>query len=129
MAALALSACFPADPPWMDSNGEIVSGSLILEYQGFVRCQTREVTFLRFFDRQYADDPEGQLGPLRAIDGSGRVLTFEVLEAVPPGALPSGFHRGDREIYVDRAAIDDYLYVVHPSHVERWPRAEIYCEP
>ena len=112
----------------MDANGEIVSGSLILDYRGFVRCGTRSVTFLQFFDRQYADDPEGVLGPLTALDGSGRVLTFEVLEEVPRGAVPTGFHRGDREIYVDEMVIDDYLFVVHPNRTERWPRAEIYCE-
>ncbi len=121
------TACFSTDPPWSDAEGEIVSASQVIEHKGFARCGTQSVTFLEFFGRQFAKDPEGVLGTLLSLDGS-RELSYEALDSVPPGAVATGITRGDREIYVDEEETEDYLYVVYPTRVERWPRAEVYCE-
>lgn len=125
--AFLVAAC-ATDPPWMNPDGFIANGALVLEYNGFNRCDMRSVTFLQFHGKQYATDFKGDLGVLTAEDGTGRVLTFEFLEEIPSGAQPTGYIRGQREIYLDENVREDYLYILNGSVMERWPRAEIYCE-
>lgn len=126
--SLLVSACgLERRGPWRNASGRELMGSEVIEFRGFGACDWEEVIFLRFFEDQYARDPEGVLGPLRSpVDGSR--LTFEVLPEPPPGVEPTGITQGGREILVgdDRA---EYLYIRQPSgEVERWPRAEVSCE-
>jgi hypothetical protein len=124
---LVSTACFNTESPWADPEGQVVSATRLLEYRGLPRCSLQRVTFLQFLGRQYAHDPRGVLGELTSVDGAGRALTFAFLTEAPPGTEPTGFTRGDREIYLG-GDVEDYLYIVRPSVVERWPRAEVYCE-
>ena len=124
---LTFAQACSADPPWMSPSGEIVSASVVLEYTGFRRCDTHRVTFIQFLGRQYANDPTGILGTLESVDGSGRVLTYELVDGLPPATVATGFTRGDRAIY-QGPNVEDYLYIVRPTAIERWPRAEVYCE-
>jgi hypothetical protein len=127
--ALALGACAPSvHGPWRNSSGQIVSNAAIVEFDGFNRCGHRSITFFRFFDRQYAKDPRNVLGDLRS-PTTGELLTFANDATLPSGAEPTGFTHRNRAIWVDEAAIDDYLYIVIDDQVvERWPRAEQRCE-
>ncbi|MGH8875156.1 MAG: hypothetical protein ACRDVM_07890, partial [Acidimicrobiia bacterium] len=104
-------------------------GSQVIEFEGLSACVQEDVVFLRFFGDQYANDPMGVLGTLRSVDGDGRVLTFARLDEIPEGAEPTGIHHDEREIYLTDEQ-EDYLYIeVGDTHVERWPRAEVPCEP
>lgn len=114
--------------PWTSPSGDILSNSIIVEFQGFEECGTQDVTFLRFLGKQYAYDPEGELGPLAAPNGT--VLTYAEMESPPPGAKPTGVRHRDREIWTSEADVDEYLYVVYDGgFTQRWPRAETRCEP
>jgi hypothetical protein len=125
---LALGACtINQRGPWVDGNGRRLLGSEVIEFDGFSDCGQKGVIFLRFFGDQYARDPDGVLGTLYA-PTDGRVITFEVLDALPDGVEGTDITHAGREIYVgdDRA---DHLYVRLPDgDVEQWPRAEVPCE-
>jgi hypothetical protein len=126
---LLLTACgFNQFGPWLDENGQRLEGSQVIEYQGFQTCGHEEVTFLYFFGDLYARDDDGHLGELHNADGE--LLTFAVLDEMPPGAEPTGITHLQREIYLDPATRVDYLYIdlVDKDRAERWPRAEIECD-
>lgn len=126
--SLLLGACAPSIyGPWRDGAGEIVSNASILEFRGLNRCDQSDVTFFRFFDRQYAKDPKGVLGELTS-PVSGEVLTFDNRSPLPTTAEPTTFTHRNRVIWVDDATLEDYLYIVIDGQVvERWPRAEATC--
>ena len=127
--AVLASACVAGDKgPWVNEQGEIVSNAVLLEYQGLVACDQRDITFFRIFERQYANDPFGLLGELRSVD-SARTLTFNTSTNLPATAEPLGITHGSREIYYNEPDVDDYLYIVIDGQlVERWPRAESECK-
>lgn len=113
--------------PWLTPSGQIVSNAIMVEFDGFKECDTDQVTFIRFVDRQYAKDPQGQLGELR--DAAGNVLTFAILDGPPSGAEATGVRHQQREIWRNQADVEDYLYIVYDDgKTERWPRAEVRCE-
>jgi len=129
VAALVVTACAGMESfgPWVNADGQVMQASQVIQFRGFAACGQQKVVFLQFFGDQYAEDPEGVLGPLHGKDG--RLLTFAILDAVPPGAEPTGIHHDGREIYVDPATRSDYVYIVYANgRVERWPRAEIACD-
>ena len=141
-ALLLLTSC--ADGrfgPWVREDGSIVESSLLVEYQGFRDCDQLDVTFMEFYGSQYAKDPVGVLGDVEAADGSGRMIEYEVLFGadVLAGLEPQGFTHSarpigsnewvEREIYLDPAGRDDYIYVVVDGEaIERWVRYEERCE-
>ncbi len=128
MAALILlaAACASEHGPWVDADGNRVPNGLILEFDGPSSCGWSSVTFIRFFGDQYARDPERALGALQGPDGND--LTYDEVTEPPAGAEPTGITHGDREILIDEAQRDDYLFMsVGDSLVERWPRAELTC--
>ena len=99
----------------------------MIEYTGFAACGHTRVTFIRFFDDQYAKDPTGVLGTLESAD-SGEELTFDVLRDLPDGLEGTEITHAGREVFIgdDRS---DYLYILLPNgEVERWPRAEVECD-
>jgi hypothetical protein len=113
--------------PWLDESGQRLEGSQLIEYRGFEECGHEDVVFLVFFGDMYAKDTEGVLGELR--NAVGEVLTFAVLDEVPPSVIPTGLTSGGREIYFDEASRADYLYVHETDgRTERWPRAEFPCD-
>jgi len=113
--------------PWYSPNGNLVSNSIVVEFQGFKDCGTDKVVFIRFVGRQYAHDPEGRLGTLTADDGT--VLTYAELDGPPAGAEATGVRHQDQEIWRSSADIENYLYIVYDSGLtQRWPRAEVRCE-
>lgn len=128
MLLLVLAGCsINQHGPWLTPSGQVVSNAIVVEFDGFRECNTDKVTFLRFVDRQYAKDPQGQLGELR--DAAGNLLTFAVLDRPPSGAEATGVRHQQREIWKNDADIEDYLYIVYDGgKTERWPRAEVACE-
>jgi hypothetical protein len=125
---LALAGCsINQYGPWYTPAGNIVSSSIMVEFQGFKECDTETVVFIRFLGRQYAYDPQGQLGTLTADDGT--VLTYAEFDSPPGGIDPTGVRHKDEEIWQGQADTENYLYVVHDGGLtERWPRAEIPCQ-
>ncbi len=58
--------------------------------------------------------------------------TFEAETTLPPGAVFTGWERGNDRLWVNPADESSpgtyrYLYVVRPDRVERWPRATFGC--
>lgn len=126
MAVLVLTAC-DTHGPWTDPSGNLASGGIIVEYDGFVRCGTQDVVFLEYVGRTYAKDPDSALGALE--NPLGGLLTFSEDAELPADAVASGYRHGFREVWVAESDIEDYLYLVFDDdRVERWPRAEIPCE-
>ncbi len=148
LTAVALAALFVltscADGrygPWVREDGSVIESSLLIEYQGFRDCDQLDVTFMQFYGYQYARDPGMILGDVTAPDGSGRVLEYDVLfgEEVLATLESQGFTHSarpigsndwvDREIFLDPASREDYLYVVVDNEaIERWVRYEEQCE-
>lgn len=128
LLALLLTSCgLTQHGPWLDESGQRLEGSQLVEYQGFEECGHESVVFLVFFGDMYAKDTDGVLGELR--NPSGDVLSYEVLDEVPPGVTATGLTSGEREIYFDEATRADYLYVHRADgRTERWPRAESPCD-
>lgn len=140
-AVFILSSCADGQyGPWVREDGSIIESSLLIEYQGFRDCDQNEVTFMQFYGHQYARDPRGILGEVTSADGSGRVLEYEVLfgdaieslesQGFTHSARPIGSNDWvDREIYLDPASREDFLYVVVDGEaIEKWIRYEEPCE-
>lgn len=128
LAALLVTSCgLTQFGPWLDESGQRLEGSQLVEYQGFVECGHDDVVFLVFFGDMYAKDPDGVLGELR--NAAGEALSYAVLDEVPARANPTGLTSGQREIYLDDATREDYVYIVREDgRTERWPRAESPCD-
>lgn len=127
LAVIAVGCATNRYGPWYTPSGNQVSSSIMVEFEGFKDCGTDEVVFIRFLGKQYASDPQGQLGTLRSADGM--VLSFAELDGPPAGAEATGVRHQDREIWRSSADIENYLYVVYDSgFTQRWPRAEARCE-
>lgn len=128
MLALLLTSCgLTQYGPWLDESGQRLEGSQLVEYQGFEECGHESVVFLVFFGDMYAKDTDGVLGELR--NPSGDVLSYAVLDEIPPGVIATGLTSGEREIYFDEATRPDYLYIHRADgRTERWPRAESPCD-
>ncbi|MEX0698225.1 MAG: hypothetical protein WD354_00700 [Acidimicrobiia bacterium] len=114
--------------PWLDESGQPLEGSQVIQYRGFEICGHDEVTFLFFFGDLYAQDDDGALGQLT--NAEGEVLTFEVLNELPPGTEATHITLGTKEIFFDPNTREDYLYIYRSDdqRAERWPRAEIECD-
>ena len=125
--AMVLSSCaLNTQGPWVDQFGRRMQGSEMIEFNGFAACNQTQVTFIRFFEDQYAKDPTGVLGELES-PSTGAPITFEVLPELPPELMGTDITHAGREVYIgeDRP---DYLYIRLPNgEVERWPRAEVTC--
>lgn len=125
---IALSACqLNSQGPWVDANGNRMSGNDMIEFNGFAACEQQQVVFIQFFGDQYVKDLQNDLGELTSPE-TGEPLDFEVLDALPEGVEGTDITHAGREIFIgeDRS---DYLYVRLPSgQAERWPRAEDTCE-
>ena len=67
--------------------------------------------------RQYIRDPRG------VVDGRFQEL-LERDVALPSDAKPTGHRLGAIELYTSPSDDDRWIYVVGPSNVERWPRAD-----
>jgi hypothetical protein len=126
--ALVLAGCSTNQfGPWYTPSGDIVSNGIMVEFQGFKECDTDKVVFIRFLGRQYAHDPEGQLGTLTADDGT--VLTYAEFDSTPGGLDPTGVRHKDEEIWQGQSDVESYLYIVRDGGLtERWPRAEVSCQ-
>ncbi len=128
---LLLSACTVGgrDGPWLDPEGRPVENSEVLQFRGLSACDEQSVTYIRFFDRQFARDTEEVLGPLR--DDNGEELSFRQYTELPSGLEATGYTLRGREVYIDPTNREDYIYVVRACQagelVERWPRAEGIC--
>lgn len=126
LTVLASACGFNSRGPWIDEHGRRLGGNEVIEYDGFAACDQQRIVFLRFFGDTYAYDEFDRLGTLTSPD-TGEVLTYAVLDELPPSAVGTGITHAGEEIYVadDRA---DYLYIRLPSGmVQRWPRAERSC--
>lgn len=125
---ITLSACqLNSQGPWVDANGNRMSGNDMIEFNGFAACDQQQVVFIQFFGDQYAKDLQNDLGELTSLE-TGEPLTFEVLDALPEGVEGTDITHAGREIFIgeDRS---DYIYVRLPNgQAERWPRAEDTCE-
>lgn len=128
LVAFALASCgLTQFGPWLDESGQRLEGSQLVEYRGFEECGHESVVFLVFFGDMYAKDTRGDLGELR--NPSGEVLSYAVLDEIPPGVDATGLTSGEREIYFDEATRADYLYIHRTDgRTERWPRAESPCD-
>lgn len=67
--------------------------------------------------RHYIRDPQG------VILGSYRDLLERDVK-LPGDAKPTGYRLGAIELYLSPSDEDRWIYVVGPSNVERWPRAD-----
>lgn len=67
--------------------------------------------------RQYIRDPHG------VIQGVYRDLLERDVK-LPTDARPTGYRLGAIELYLSSSDEDRWIYVVGPSNVERWPRAD-----
>lgn len=107
-----------------------MQSSEIVEFDGPALCEWQKVVFLQFFGDQYTKDSFSKLGELTSLDGRGRVLTFERLEAPPEGSYGTGIHHEAREIWINDEDRADYIYINHGgAFTERWPRFEERCDP
>lgn len=127
VTVLALSACqLNTQGPWLDANGNLMSGNDMVEFYGFAMCDQQQVVFIQLFGDQYAKDLRDDLGQLTS-PVTGEPIGFELLDSPPEGAEGTGITHAGREIFVgdDRA---EYIYVRLPNgQAERWPRAENTC--
>jgi hypothetical protein len=125
--AMVLSSCaLNTQGPWVDEFGRRMQGTEMVEFRGFAACNQTQVTFIRFFEDQYAKDPTGVLGQLES-PTTEEPISFEVLPELPDGLDGTDITHAGREVYIgeDRS---DYLYIRLPNgEVERWPRAEVTC--
>ncbi len=128
VAVMALSACqLNSQGPWLDANGNLMSGNDMVEFYGFAACDQQQVVFIQFFGDQYAKDLRDDLGQLTSPD-TGEAIGFEILDSLPEGTEGTGITHAGREIYVGEDRVD-YLYVRLPNgQAERWPRAEDTCQ-
>ena len=128
LSMLLLAACqMDRDGPWVDESGHALTGFDVRQMAGRSACDQHDVDFIFFFGDYYARDLKGVLGLLVSLDGA-TPLEFTVLESAPSHVEGTGIRYEDREILVGDDRVD-YLYVSEPDGtVERWPRAEVWCE-
>jgi len=142
LMALALVGCRGGvdwDKPWLDSRGGrapelVVStyhpdpggehcgwGSAVLLHLGWPPGTAAE--FTSSSERQYVRDPEG------LFDSPG-LAPLDLDAKLPPDARYTGYHLDRVELWVSHADASQAAYIVHPDHVERWPRSprHIFCD-
>ena len=68
--------------------------------------------------RQYINDPNGVV-PHADLRG-----TLDLHAKLPPDAKPTGYWKGDAQLYLAPSDQDVAAYFVGGGHVERWPRAD-----
>jgi hypothetical protein len=61
--------------------------------------------------------------PLGVIRGAYRELLERDVK-LPADARPTGYRLGAIELYISPSDQDRWIYVVGPSSIERWPRAD-----
>lgn len=150
VSALIRTDCFlevEESEGWHERGGATLSSNVLEEFYGGGHCGWEEVQFIAlgeyFVGDAYVRDPKGVFNPELFITSDARerlgldredvasssqlgpddylTLDLDADRSSPPSATkPLGYVRGVRELFtsIDR----DYLYVVSPDGVERWPR-------
>lgn len=132
--------------PWHTDGGETVAESELVEFHGPGHCAWESVRFIAlggyFEGDAYLRDPEGVFDEALFVSSQARehldldreteaaaanlepgdYLTLDLDAILPEDAVSLGFERGVRELYASPSDGGDYLYVVSPGGVERWPR-------
>lgn len=132
--------------PWHTDDGETVAESELVEFHGPGHCGWQSVRFIAFggyFEGDaYIRDPDGRFDETLFVSSEARArlgldphtqanaaslepgdyLTLDLDSALPDDPEDLGYTRGLREIFISAADNGDYLYVVSPGGVERWPR-------
>lgn len=124
-AAGRLAEWGPLRPPlWTDADGRSVSFRRFerrgapYEHRGFSHCGWDRFTFIFFGSAAYIRDPEGLMT-------DDEVSRFARLPRLPRDARDTGWHRGDRRLFVGSDA--DAIFILDGSVIERWPRHTGSC--
>ena len=110
---------------WRDDQGCAIRADVVHAFDGAHHCDWQSVRFLWFdagrsvdtMTAPYLRDRSGVLGTVPLLD------TFAQLDAVPGGAVDSGFRRGRWALWLDPASAARVYLVRDDGLVERWPRA------
>lgn len=130
---------------WADTQGLPVSDSEVVEFVAGGHCDWGGAHFIAiggyFEGAAYVNDVSRYFGNSRSASSATRLrlgltgdseyfgaeldatdyLTFDADVALPLDVVSLGFTRGFRELFTSAADDGDYLYVVSPDGVERWP--------
>ncbi len=147
VSALIRTECFletEETEEWHDASGAVLPTSVIQEFYGGGHCGWEDVRFIAlgeyFIGDSYLLDPSNVFDPELFVAASARerlglgreerayaanlepddYLTFDLDIELPSAVESLGYERGLRELF--RSIDGDYLYVVGPDGVERWPR-------
>ncbi len=123
---------FPISWLWTDVNGDRVSGEIIYSFPGSDHCGWEKTTFLhigsplgasmepRLVVHEYVKDPFGDLSRY----GSRPPVGFEPDADLPSDAEFSGYVKNGVELWISQKQLDNAVYMVDGSAVEKWPRAD-----
>ena len=119
-------------------DGEHVPTEIIISHTGPEHCGWESATLLHIGSplgsvmesgrdvNQYLRDPEGVFTQLTDRLRS----TYDPNADLPSDAKFSGYVRDGVELWVSQSQIDNAIYMIDGSRVERWPKAEpiILCD-
>lgn len=128
LSGLLLIACSSADQ--FTKDGHQVDPSVAVARAGPAHCGWQSATILilgwplgrhALFAseaRQYISDPNG------VIPHTNLRSTLDLHAKLPPDAKPTGYWKGDAQLYLASSDQDVAAYFVGGGHVERWPRSD-----
>ena len=132
--------------PWVGAQGDPAPRSEVEEFVSGGHCNWGQAHFVAiggyFEGTAYVNDVSGIFSNSRFVSSAARLrlgltgdfeyfgteldatdyLTFDPDVVLPVDAVTLGYTRGFRELFTSPADDGDYLYVVSPDGVERWPR-------
>ncbi|MCH7669359.1 MAG: hypothetical protein IIC71_09220 [Acidobacteria bacterium] len=132
--------------PWAGTQGDPAPRSEVEEFVSGGHCNWGQAHFVAiggyFEGTAYVNDVSGIFSNSRFVSSAARLrlgltgdfeyfgteldatdyLTFDPDVVLPVDAVTLGYTRGFRELFTSPADDGDYLYVVSPDGVERWPR-------
>jgi hypothetical protein len=131
---------------WVDAQGVLASSSEVEEFStAGGHCDRDGARFIAlggyFEGAAYVNDPNGYFPRSKLLSSSARLslglepfdeyrgpeleadayLTFRDAVKLPSDAVSLGYTRGVRQLFTSPSDSGDYLYVVRPDRVERWP--------
>ena len=116
LIGLLFASC--AHAVWMDSKGRPVPISILSEEKG--GCPgTRGWKVLTLRGRHFVQDPH------RAFPPNNLSEPYQAHARLPREVRFSGYHEGDRQIWIVPGLADQHIYVAEGRSVELWPRATL----
>lgn len=137
--ALALGRYVDVGPfrpqPWVDRQGRVASlqhfqsSTVPYEHPGASACGWNATTFIDYAGGSYVREPSAAMAAAAGREGAS--LDYEPDARVPADAEPTGWRKGDSQLWVSASETSRgrYLavYVVSPTQVERWPLFPVTC--